>query len=664
MRLSARSSFIALAACAALAPIASTTTSLSLSSLPLSYDAFVLPKLVTLGVGSAIALMLWALSGETTMLRWHRAGWPMAAFILLAAISTLAGLDPVVSVFGRDGANGLIAYVGYAVVFLLALQHLSVSRRILGLSRAVLASGTIAAAATLYQAAVMTTSRVESLGLSDVGFLYGRGGGLFGNPDFAGAFLVLPFVLAIGLVTSERSTGWRAAAAAGVLLMGAAIVVTQVRAAWVGTIAGLVVIALLQLRHSGPAARRNVLLVGAVIAVALFVGVAIAQPSLIFERMRVHEGASLDTVSSGRLTGWNDSLHVIADRPLTGTGPDAFTLGWYPHTEALSDPRTGASSYFEDPHNVYLSVGATLGVPALLAFLILLALSLRAGLATLLSAPMPSPGVRLHAGWISGLGALLVTSVFAVTTIPGLLMIFLACAVLLSPQAHTVGTGSRPLMGARTVAGVISIAIFIAALIPMSADVALAEHMRSNTLEPLVSARTLAPWNKEIQTRYIDVRTAELTKAMQEGSAGVGEAVISFDGELYALIERHPHELVYVLKRLDLLGRAAGQVGPAFGEQALTVSRLAIVDFPNLNDLRIYEARALNNLDRYDESIKVLEPLPSALTRDIALAESYLLAKRLDDARGIIDEIDERYGTTSLAQAFLSQPSVKPYVGQ
>jgi hypothetical protein len=294
----------------------------------------------------------------------------------------------------------------------------------------------------------------------------------------------------------------------------------------------------------------------------------------------------------------------------------------------------------------------------------LLGISLAAGVATLRRTAEQSAGVRLHAGWLCGVGALLVTSVFAVTTIPTLLMIFVACAVLVAPQVRAADPARSNITAARVMAGLVAIFVAVASLIPLGADVQLANHMRTNTLEPLAAARAAAPWNKEIQTRYIDVRMADLTQRMQDGAPGVSEAVSAFDAELYALIERHPHELAYVLKRLDLLGRAAGQLGPTFGERALTVSRMAIVDFPELNDLRVYEARALNNLERYAEAIGVLEPLPRALTHDLALAESYLLAKRDEDGRALVREIDERYGEAPMARSFLSQPSIRPLLGE
>jgi len=646
-----------LLACVALAPLATTATSLALASLPLTYDSYVVPKLAALGVLAAIALVAWAAAGTT--LRHQPGVWMLAAFLGLAGVATAFGLDPAVGVFGKDAANGLLAYLAYGAVFLLVVAQTTGTRRVTELSRAIIASGGVAAAATIYQALRMTPAYVTELGLGAVGYLYDRGGGLMGNPDYVGAFLVLPLVVGIGLTLAERVPGWRVFAGGTTLFMAAALLVTQVRAGWLGALVGVVLLAVLLLPRASADVRRRLVLAGGVLVVALVIGTAIAGPSLVAERLKTGAGQGLDAVSSGRISGWRDALAVIGDRPLTGTGPDSFTLGWYQHATALADPATGAQSYFEDPHNVYLAVAATMGIPAALALLALIFWALRSGMANLRAAAEHPEARTLYGAWLSAFGGLLVTALFAVTTIPTMLLLFVAIAVLLAPQARPMTAGPNPAAATRAAAAVLALVLAVTALIPLLADYQLGQYMRSGEMSRMERARSIAPWEKTIQTQYLTSRRAQIAPVLETGSADAILAATAYDEDAYKLVEAHPHELLYTLARIDFLGQAAGLLGPTIGEKALTVSGLATVDYPKLTDLKVYKARALNNLDRYGEAAELLEPLPRSVTRDMALTETLLLLGDETAARALAGQIAETYPASALAAAFLEQPTIR-----
>lgn len=652
-----RTSLYLLLASIGLTPLATTATSLTLRSLPLTYDSFVIPKLTALVALAGAALVAWAQGARGTV-RWSREAYAMAAFTGLMAVSTVTALDPAVAVFGRDSAAGILAYLGFFAAFFLLLQHVSDTGRVRSLAWTMLASGTVAASASLYQAVSMTADYVSGLGLGDVGFLYGRGGGLFGNPDFVGAFLVVPLVIAAGLVVGGRDVQERAAAAAGGLLIAAAMVVTQVRAGWVGAATGVVVLAALVLPRARSETRCNLLIVGGALAAALVLGVALVGPAGIMDRLSLGAGEGLDAISSGRLTGWRSALGVIAERPLTGTGPDSFTFGWYRGAETLADPSSGARSYFEDPHNVYLSIAATMGVPAALALITLVGLALRAGVRNL-RATSEQPTTRgLYAAWLAALCGLLVTMIFAVTTIPTMLVLFVCTAVLMAPGAHKRELPPGALVAVRGLAVAVALVLFVVGTLPIRADYHLGRHMRTGSIDSLDRARAVAPWEKTIQLRYLAVTRAALVPLLQAGTPEAYTAVEKWDAETYRLIDAHPHELLYTIERLDLLGQAAGMLGPAIGEKNLVVANIAVADYPRLQDFRVYRARALNNLDRYDDAVEVLEPLPKSVTRDAALAESYLLAGDEDAARAVAATMRERYPGSAYAEAFLAQPTI------
>ena len=649
--------------CVILTPLATTATSLTLRSLPLTYDSFVVPKLTALVVLTAVALGLWALV-DGREIRWRRSAHTVVVFAGLTVLAAALGLDHAVAMFGRDAANGLLAYLGYLLAFFLVLQLVTGTPHVRALAWAIVGSGAAAALATLYQAVTMTPERVTELGLGDVGFLYGRGGALFGNPDFVGAFLVVPLILAAGLTIGGREPRERLAAAAGGISIAAALVVTQVRAGWIGALVGLLVLAVTQIAGAPAAVRRRWWLVAGGLLIAMALGAAIIGPGLLAERFSVGADQGLDAISSGRLSGWGDALAVIADRPALGTGPDSFTLGWYAQAEALADPLTGARSYFEDPHNVYLSVAATLGVPAALALVALLGLAIRSGLAALRATREHPEAHGLYAGWLAACAGLLVTCLFAVATIPTMLLLFVCAAVLLAP-----GTRGRelPAGGAAALRGtavLVALVLLVAGTMPIRADWHLGQHMRTGSPDSLEQARAIAPWEKTIQLRYLAVRKAQVVPLLEAAGAPAIEAVTTYDTDAFAIVDAHPHELLYTIERLELLGQAAGMLGPAIGEKNLVVANLAAADYPKLMDAAVYKARALNNLDRYDEAVAVLEPLPESVVRDAALAESYLLSGDEDAARALARAMTERYEGSTYAEAFLSQPTIAELLGE
>lgn len=85
-------------------------------------------------------------------------------------------------------------------------------------------------------------------------------------------------------------------------------------------------------------------------------------------------GRGQDAFGSYRLGVWRHALAIARDNPLLGTGPDTFLHALRARLVALGAklPET-----FDNPHNEYIAILVHCGVPALLAYLALLALRLR-----------------------------------------------------------------------------------------------------------------------------------------------------------------------------------------------------------------------------------------------------------------------------------------------
>ena len=179
--------------------------------------------------------------------------------------------------------------------------------------------------------------------------------GLGLNPNYLGAFLALPFVAAAGLAYRHHRPVWLLPA--GVCLAG--MVATQSRGAFVAAVAG---VAILVMQGRGT---RVQVLIG---TLAFVVGMVFPAVIGAAEHLAVggREAAELhhDTEVRERVAWF--AARVAAEHPLRGIG-----YGMFP---SYADAEFGIHIA---THNDYLRLAAETGIPALVAFLVLLWLGMR-----------------------------------------------------------------------------------------------------------------------------------------------------------------------------------------------------------------------------------------------------------------------------------------------
>jgi O-antigen ligase len=195
-----------------------------------------------------------------------------------------------------------------------------------------------------------------------------RAGSFIGSPDWNGVFLAMLAFLPLALLIEARSAFTKAVYVIEFILIVLALLFTYSTAAWLALAAGLV--AFLYLARN----RSALLVVG-----ALLIGV----PVLILVIFPGQAVALLGHVTaqgqlSLRLGAWETGLRVMLANPLTGIGlgGDTYILRAAPYRSPLQTIELG------HPHNAYLELGAAAGIPIMLFFLALLALSFRRMLKT------------------------------------------------------------------------------------------------------------------------------------------------------------------------------------------------------------------------------------------------------------------------------------------
>jgi len=193
------------------------------------------------------------------------------------------------------------------------------------------------------------------------------------NPNvIAGALVILlPISLAktLALIASTQGFGRLAALGAGLITLGmlALLAITQSRGAYLALSIGLLLFgALCWPRVFVPI---TLLGLGSVAVVGSAIGWGVVgralESSLIFGGM------------AKRMALWSRALGLIARFPLTGVGLDCFV----PVTTTLYPLPRWAQNTVTHVHNLFLQVAVDLGLPGLVAYLVILASSMQWALA-------------------------------------------------------------------------------------------------------------------------------------------------------------------------------------------------------------------------------------------------------------------------------------------
>jgi O-antigen ligase len=331
---------------------------------------FVVPKLAVLWAALAIGLVLVGVGVVAKGRLPGEARWvplvdvPVAVFVALSVAAWAFSTDREQSLFGErlqhQGLLTLLLYVGF---FCLARVSITDERRLRLLSWAVAVGATLVAGYAL----------VQKAGLDPIwdGFL--PGGRVFssiGQANALAAYLVLAITLSVPLVAGV-STAVRAVVLVAIAAMTAALVLTQSRGGFLGSLAATVVFAIVSLlTFSAPTRRLRYAVAAALAGVVVALAVAAAAAG------GVDRLTSSDSSIRFHLDAWRVAAQIAVEHPVLGTGPETFpdVFPEYSH-DVLPADRANALDAFrvESPHDVYLGVAAGSGIPALVAYLAVIA---------------------------------------------------------------------------------------------------------------------------------------------------------------------------------------------------------------------------------------------------------------------------------------------------
>ena len=326
-------------------------------------DPIILPKLLAARVLilllAALFLVRW-LRGETKVRR-TPLDLPMLAYVASAGVSTLFAANANLALFGSYGRlEGFLTIATYAALFWLTVQSTSnpVEGRVV--LRALLAGAFVVSLIAVLQAVAGGLAAGPTSSLA-------RASATFGNSNALAAYLAMALPFGVNEYLRATSTSDRILAGNAVAVVAIALLLTFGRGGWVGGVVGVTIV----IATTRSSRRRVMVMAGAaaglIAAVVLAIALLGAGGASIAQTTAARFLTLLDpTAGTGaiRLHIWNDTLGLIASRPLVGYGPDNFGL-------VFPTFQTGAwsgLSLIDESHSELLQIAATQGILGLAAF--------------------------------------------------------------------------------------------------------------------------------------------------------------------------------------------------------------------------------------------------------------------------------------------------------
>ena len=299
-------------------------------------------ELATLAVLALVALGRTG-SGRTPFVWTPRQVWAVALVAWAVAVSFPHAPDQSLAV------KQMLAFLAGVLFLTLIASVASNMRDVRLLARVLVVVGGVVAATASTGAAELRTYYSGAV-------VEGRLQGIFTEPNELGSFCAMLFLLAVGLLLGARS--WReklvVGAAAALLLFALALSLS--RGAWIGAIVGMIVllVTVLQARRTAMALVLPALAAAAVLNVAV---AATPQVQVVGDRARAL--TKIDQPYEGRPAIWSEA--VARSESIRSPAPGRGTSA----SRAAASPLPARRSHTGHAHNLYLNVGAELGLVAL-----------------------------------------------------------------------------------------------------------------------------------------------------------------------------------------------------------------------------------------------------------------------------------------------------------
>lgn len=203
-----------------------------------------------------------------------------------------------------------------------------------------------------------------------------------GNQNFIGSLLSLCLMVSIILFVSWKNKFQKLFFFMTSVFIYSCLIVTRTRSAWLATISCVIIFLFFLIKKKFIKIVWKKLLVLAMVFLIITFFITITSEgriaskffALIKDVKRIELASeNMDSLGSGRIYIWKNTIPLLKEYFLFGSGPDTFSRV-FPYNEEEYLKIFGDSYVLVDKaHNEFLQIGVTTGIPSLLAYLLFIA---------------------------------------------------------------------------------------------------------------------------------------------------------------------------------------------------------------------------------------------------------------------------------------------------
>ncbi len=284
-------------------------------------------------------------------------------FILMVIISTILSVDINQSLIGAYTRNeGFPVFISYASLFFFTSRFVNPQKKVIIIKTLVILAIFMCIYGILQHYNLDIISHI----------VYPRSYSFFNNPDFFGSYLTLMFPLAVIMYFLAKYYYEKIFYLLTSSMIFLTLLFSEARSGWVGTFTAYVVILLLVVLKRKQLWKKAIII--SLAFLIIFASVNYTNESqVITSRInstitQVSSG-DINHSGSGRIFIWRTAFPLLKDYWLHGSGPDTFGLV-FPNDSA--QVKAFLHNYIDKAHNEYLQIAVTLGIPALIFYLLFL----------------------------------------------------------------------------------------------------------------------------------------------------------------------------------------------------------------------------------------------------------------------------------------------------
>jgi len=277
------------------------------------------------------------------VLECHASFTPLLLFVFFALLSSIFSPHDSIVWIGETTYRftGFLSYLCFALLFLLAFA--AGSRHSHKVDK-------------IINAGLLSASLVAFFGLLQYFTLNQKSFATLLNSNHFGTYMAMVFPFAALRLLQNPAARWPIAV---FVLVYAALLTSLCRGAWVGLAFGLVLL----FYYYPQKTKKNLLALGTLVvlvtaAILPFNDWRLAKQTATFSTEVEMAFKGDQDAGSKRLLIWREAIKALPKSPFFGTGPDTLLYG----NERIEITPTKA-------HNIYLEIGVTMGIPALLSYL-------------------------------------------------------------------------------------------------------------------------------------------------------------------------------------------------------------------------------------------------------------------------------------------------------